>query len=93
LRIGEEEVPISKGDYATFPAAREEGAHQLVNTSSSVLRYLCFSTMVEADAIVYPDSGKIGVFVGAAPGGPREWRTLSKFLRGDAEVGYYEGEE
>lgn len=93
LRIGEEEVPISKGDYMTFLAAREEGAHQLVNTSNSVLRYLCFSTMVEPDAMVYPDSGKIGVFVGAAPGDPKEKRTLSKFLRGDAEVGYYEGEE
>ena len=43
LRIGEEEVPISKGDYVTFPAAREEGAHQLVNPSNSVLRYLYFS--------------------------------------------------
>jgi uncharacterized cupin superfamily protein len=93
LRIGEEEVPISKGDYLTFPAAREEGAYQLVNTSNSVLRYLCFSTMVELDVMVYPDSGKIGVFVGAAPGGPREKRTLSRFLKEDAEVGYYAGEE
>jgi uncharacterized cupin superfamily protein len=92
LRIGEEEVPISKGDYATFLSAREEGAHQLVNTSNSVLRYLCFSTMIEPDMMVYPDSGKIGVVVGAAPGGLKEKRTLSKFLRGDADVGYYEGE-
>ena len=93
LRIGGDEIPISKGDYVTFPAAREEGAHQLVNTSDSKLRYLCFSTMVEPDVMIYPDSGKIGVFVGAAPGGPKEKRTLSKFLKGDAEVGYYEGEE
>jgi uncharacterized cupin superfamily protein len=93
LRIGEEEVPISKGDYATFLSAREEGAHQLVNTSNSVLRYLCFSTMIEPDVMLYPDSGKIGVLVGAAPGGLKEKRTLSKFLRGDAEVGYYKGEE
>lgn len=93
LRLGEEEVEISKGDYVTFPAGKEEGAHQLVNTSDAKLRYLCFSTMSEPDAMVYPDSGKIGLFVGAAPGGPKEKRTLSKFLRGDAEVGYYEGEE
>jgi hypothetical protein len=57
-----------------------------------VLRYLCFSTMVEPDVTVYPDSGKVGIFGGAAPGGPKEERTLSKFLRGDAEVGYYDGE-
>ena len=33
-----------------------------------------------------------GAFVGAALGTPKEKRTLSKFLRGDADVGYYEGE-
>jgi hypothetical protein len=57
------------------------------------LRYLCFSTMIEPDVMVYPDSGKIGLFAGSAPGGPKEKRTLSKFLRSDAEIGYYEGEE
>ena len=93
LRLGKAEVSISKGDYVTFPATRQEGAHQLVNTSDSTLRYLCSSTMVEPDVTVYPDSGKIGVLVGAAPGGPKEKRTLGKFLKGDAEVDYYEGEE
>jgi hypothetical protein len=47
---------------------------------------------VEPDVMVYPDSGKVGIFGGAAPGGPKEKRTLSKFLRGDVEVGYYDGE-
>ncbi len=42
--------------------------------------------------MVYPDSGKVGIFGGAAPGGPKEKRTFSKFLRGDAEVDYYGGE-
>jgi hypothetical protein len=32
-----------------------------------------------------------GIFGGAAPGGPKEDRTFSKFLPGDAEVGYYDG--
>src|SRR3712207_603349 len=91
LRIGGEEVQVSKGDYVALPA-RSEAAHQLVNSSEAVLRYLCFSTMVEPDVMVYPDSGKVGIFGGAAPGGPKEDRTLSKFLRGDAEVGYYDGE-
>ncbi len=91
LRVGGEEVPLSKGTYATFPA-RAEGAHQLVNTSDTILRYLCFSTMVEPDAIVYPDSGKVGVFVGAAPGGPKGKRILSEFYKDDGKVSYYEGE-
>ncbi len=92
LRIGADEIQVSEGDYVALPATAE-GAHQLINTSEEVLRYLCFSTMVEPDVTVYPDSGKIGIFGGAAPGGPNEQRTFSKFLRGDAEVGYYDGEE
>ena len=92
LRIGGEEVQVTKGDYVALPA-RSEAAHQLVNSSEAVLRYLCFSTMVEPDVMVYPDSGKIGILGGAAPGGPKEKRTSSKFLRSDAEVGYYDGEE
>ncbi len=48
--------------------------------------------MEAPDVMVYPDSGKVGIFGGAAPGGPEEERTFSKFLRTDAEVGYYDGE-
>ena len=92
LRIGGEEILVSKGDFVALPA-KAEGAHQFVNSSEAVLRYLCFSTMVEPDVTVYPDSEKVGIFGGAAPGGPKEERTFSKFLRGDAEVGYYDGEE
>ena len=91
LRVSGEEVPLSEGDYATFPA-RAERAHQLVNTSEGTLRYLCFSTMIEPDVMIYPDSGKVGVFVGAAPGGPKEKRTVSGFFRQGDEVDYYEGE-
>ncbi|HKH76325.1 MAG TPA: cupin domain-containing protein [Rubrobacteraceae bacterium] len=91
LRVAGEEIPLGKGDYATFPASAE-GAHQLVNTSDRPLKYLCFSTMIEPDATVYPDSGKVGVFVGAAPGGPKENRTLSGFFREEDGVDYYEGE-
>ena len=94
LRNGQEgeEVGLSRGDYVALPAGAA-GTHQLVNTSGAALRYLCFSTMAEPDVMVYPDSGKIGVFGGAAPGGPKGERTFSRFLRDDAEVGYYEGEE
>jgi uncharacterized cupin superfamily protein len=92
LRLGEQRITLSRGDYVALPAG-ESGAHQIINTSDEPLRYLCFSTMIEPDAMVYPDSNKIGLFAGAAPGGPKEKRTLSKFLRSDAEVDYYEGEE
>jgi uncharacterized cupin superfamily protein len=91
LRIGGDEIRISKGDYVALPA-RAQAAHQLINDWRTVLRYLCFSTMEAPDVMVYPDSGKVGIFGGAAPGGPKEKRTFSKFLRGDAEVGYYDSE-
>src|SRR5829696_6862761 len=77
-----EEIPISEGGYVALPT-RAEAAHQIVNDSEVVLRYLCFSTMVEPDVMIYPDSGKVGIFGGAAPGGPKEKRNFNKFLRGD----------
>ena len=92
LRLGERRITLSRGDYVALPVG-EVGAHQIINTSEEPLRYLCFSTMIEPEAMVYPDSNKIGIFAGSPPGGPIEKRTLSMFLRGDAEVGYYEGEE
>jgi uncharacterized cupin superfamily protein len=91
LRIGGEEIQVSEGDYVALPA-RAQAAHQIVNDSEVVLRYLCFSTMLEPDVMIYPDSGKVGIFGGAAPGGPKEKRTFNTFLRGDAEVDYYDGE-
>jgi len=91
LRVNDQEISLEKGDYATFPASAEN-AHQLVDTSGEILRYLCISTMAQPDAVVYPDSGKVGVFVGSAPGGPKEERTLSGFFKVVDGVDYYEGE-
>lgn len=90
-RIGEASVPIRAGDYVALPVGPAH-AHQIVNDGDAPLRYLCFSTMLPTDIGVYPDSKKIGVFGGAAPGGPKEERFLSGFLRADATVGYWDGE-
>ena len=91
LRIDGEQVEISQGDYVALPVG-PTGAHQVTNSSDAPLRYLCLSTMVEPDVLIYPDSNKVGLFAGAAPGGARDKRTLQKLLRADAEVGYYDGE-
>ena len=91
LRVGVREIALSLGDYVALQAG-EAGAHQISNTSDGPLRYLCFSTMVEPDILVYPDSGKIGLFACSAPGGPKDERTLNKYLRADTEVDYFEGE-
>lgn len=46
--------------------------------------------MIDPDVIVYPDSGKVGIFVGSAPDGSKEMRTLHKYLRDDAEIDYWD---
>jgi uncharacterized cupin superfamily protein len=92
LRLGAHSFPVARGDYIAV-LAEPAGTHRLTNTSDGVLRYLCMSTMIEPEITVYPDSNKIGIFAGAAPGGPKEERTLAKSLRADAEVDYWENEE
>lgn len=92
LRTVDGQVTLAAGDFVSFPAGHE-GAHQLTNTGDVPMRYLAISTMREPDVTVYPDSNKIGVFAGAAPGGPKGQRTLNAILPLDAEVGYWDGEE
>lgn len=92
LRLNGEEIVISQGNYIALLTGKI-GAHQVINTGTKPLRYLCFSTMIEPDIMGYPDSGKIGVFAGAAPGGKKGERTLSKFFTAAAEVDYSEGED
>lgn len=90
LRTPEGERTLRTGDAALFPRG-PEGAHQVVNRAAGPARVLVVSTMVEPDVMEYPDSDKIGVFAGRPPGGEGE-ASLERFLRGDAEVGYHEGE-
>lgn len=91
LRLGDKELPISVGDYvALLPG--EDGAHQIINDSDSTLVYLCFSTMIEPDVVVYPDSNKVGVFVGAAPGGPTEKRKMKMFFGLNVAREYWDDE-
>ena len=72
---------LGAGSYITFKAASEV-AHQVSNTSGDMVEFLCMSTMNKTDIVVYPDSGKIGVMGGYAPGGEetdsflREWMKL-----------------
>lgn len=63
--------PLAAGDYVVLPAG-EEGGHRVVNDGGDALRYLAVSTMRDPDVTVYPDSGKVGVFAGAPPGGDGE---------------------
>lgn len=90
LRLGEAQVELRTGDWAALVAGPE--AHQLINDGEDDLVYLCVSTMHACDVGVYPDSGKVGVFGGAAPGGEAEARFVSGFFRAEAAVDYFDGE-
>jgi uncharacterized cupin superfamily protein len=91
IRLAGETEPVEAGDYVALPAD-ERGAHRVVNDGDEPLRYLAVSTMTDPDVMVYPDSDKIGVYAGAAPGGS-ERRVVDAFYRRDDDVDYWEGEE
>ena len=92
MRLGDEKVPVSAGDYIAMPAAGP--AHQLINDSEAPLEYLCISTMVHPEAVYYPDSDKVGMMAGSAPGGDSAKRLLGGFgyYRKNSQVDYYDGE-
>jgi uncharacterized cupin superfamily protein len=88
LRAEDGEHDLTAGDYVTFPAD-ESGGHQVVNDSDSALRYLAVSTMNDPDVTVYPEMEKLGVYVGAPPGGRGE-RSLHGYYPIDADVEYWD---
>lgn len=88
LRIGTGEVAVAPGDWVALPVG-PRCAHQLINTGDEPLRYLCVSTMIEPDATVYPDSEKVAIFAGSAPGGNRADRTYGALLDGRARLEFW----
>ena len=90
LRLDDEEYEVGAGDYIALPVGGP--AHQLIGGDGDDLVYLCLSTMVHPDVTEYPDSGKVGVFSGSAPGGDKSARSISAIFRQDSEVDYYDGE-
>jgi uncharacterized cupin superfamily protein len=91
IRIGAGEYPVAAGDYIALPAGTGE-AHQVRNTSRAPLEYLVLSTMLQPEISEYPDSGKMGVFAGVAPGGETAKRRFYGFYMQRVKVDYYKGE-
>ncbi len=90
LRLDDEEISVGPGDYIALPP--EGPAHQLINSGSGDLDYLCLSTMIHPDITQYPDSDKIAVFAGSGPGGDKSIRSFNAVYKTSASVDYYEGE-
>lgn len=91
MRFGSERFPVAAGYYIAMPTGLDK-AHQLINDSEEELVYLCVSTMIEPDVTGYPDSKKIGVITGAAPGGDLQKRQQTLFFKEQSAVPYWEDE-
>lgn len=87
LRFGERRYPIRALDVIACPPGGPEVAHQIVNTGTATMRYLALSNRVEVDACEYPDSRKVLVVTGNAPGSG-----LRKMFRAEDTVPYYDRE-
>ena len=85
VRSPEGLTPIGPGDYVAFPAGGP--AHQLVNDGAEPLVYLGLSASQGFDLVEYPDTGKVGVAVGAPPTGRRF------IFRLDQQADYFEGDK
>lgn len=86
LRVAGEMLPVKVGDVVVIPAGRDY-PHQLINTSSQVLKYLAIGTTDEPEICEYPDSGKYLAEVGVATEHP-----FGVIGRTGANVDYWEGE-
>jgi uncharacterized cupin superfamily protein len=83
LRTPAGEERLAAWDVACFPRG-PEGAHGIRNDSKETARVLMFSTVVHPTATVYPDSDKVGIWVGDPE--------IDLMVRRSDGVGYYDGE-
>lgn len=87
LRFGAARYPLRRGDIIACPTGGAEVAHQIVNTGTTVLRYLGVSTVADVEVCEYPDSGKL-----SAVAGKRGERAVRKLFRAETDVDYYDRE-
>ena len=88
LRSPEGERELKEGEVVHFPRG-PEGAHQLLNRSDTVARYLIAAAQGTPEIIEYPDSGKIAAMARTetSAGGP-----LFTINRLEDAVDYFDGE-
>jgi uncharacterized cupin superfamily protein len=84
LRTPEGWRELEQGEVVGFPVG-EAGAHQVVNRTDSLVRFLAVSNSGQPEVVVQVDANKIGAFERRPDGGGiREW-----YRRGEA-VPYFE---
>jgi uncharacterized cupin superfamily protein len=77
---------LAEGEIVAFLRG-EDGGHQLMNRTSSTVRFLSFSGSGEPDIVIYPDSNKLGAFERLPDGGG-----LRALFRMASTVDYHDGE-
>ncbi len=89
-RFGPERYPVKAGDVLAAPTGGPEAAHQIINTGTTVMKYLGVSTVVQTEVVEYPDSGKFAV------NSRFDWATGNGGVRHIGRPGnsldYYDGE-
>jgi uncharacterized cupin superfamily protein len=90
MRLDDEEIMVGPGDFITLPPQGPN--HQLINSGSADLEYLCLSTMIDPDITLFPDSDKVIAFAGSGPGGDKRARTFNGIYKASSVVGYYDDE-
>jgi uncharacterized cupin superfamily protein len=64
LRFGAKEYPLRKFDIIACPPGKRDVAHQIINNGATELKYLALSTKDRTEVCEFPDSNKVGVFIG-----------------------------
>jgi uncharacterized cupin superfamily protein len=82
---------LESGEVVAFPRG-PAGAHQVENRGDEPARYLILSEMNAPEAVVYPDSDKVGV-LSRPPGSPGDEDELAAWFRLSDRVDYWDGEE
>ena len=91
--MGSQSWPIREGDVVAAPAGDGETAHQIENTSTTPLRYLCISTQHDPDVVEYPGSGQFAVASMVPPGQGVFNARLAFIGRKEDSLDYFDGEE
>lgn len=60
-RFGDATYKVTVGDVLGAPAGRAELAHQLTNTGTSTLRYICVANQTETNVVELPEHGVLRV--------------------------------
>jgi len=91
-RYGDKTIEISAGSGWGATRGGREGAHQIINNSDEVLKYLAISTKNDPDICEYPDSDKILAF-SIKPGKDFESAYMKYIGLMENQVNYFHGEE